>query len=236
MTKRNMLINTGFLVGLSLVLLSCYRSPDATIYQSDLDVVSTSYNNEIDFKSFLTYHITDSFFVASNVDDIDEDAVNDPEFRFRIKSQIKANMDAFGYQFIDDPENVDPDDVDLIINVTVLYINQKGVVYYPIYWSGGGYGGYYGYPYYWGWGGGWNYYWTWVPSYYNYDVGSLVVDILDFKNRDTVPITPDSSRINMEIAWSSGMTGIPDSKVNYDRLLPAIDQSFLQSPYLNRNE
>lgn len=216
-------------------LASCYRSPNESVSNSDLEMIVTHYDVGLDYGSnYTTYVIADSFGLASNTEGIDEGTVNSPQIQSKIKEAIYQNMNAIGYIPWDGDSNNIPD---IYIPVTFTYINVQGVNHYPIYWGGGGYGwgypswGYGGYPYYNSWGYG--------SSYYNYDKGSVMIDWIDLKNRFPI-LSPsgDTTAWSTNVIWNMGIGGILESNVSesarLDRIKAGIDQGFYQSQYLNK--
>lgn len=221
--------NSLLILFMVLALSSCYRAPDDTVFVSDLDMVSTNYSSDIDYKTeYLTYSIADSFGLASNVKSVTVDDVNDPKFRTLVKNQLIQNMDAYGYQM-----TAATDTPDIYIPVTISYINTTGVSYYPIYSPGYGYG-YPGYGY--GYGGGYYYGWSYIPTSYSYDQGSILIDWIDVKNRKD-PIAPDTVWI-VEQVWSMGISGLNEESGSEDerneKIKKAIDIGFNQSTYLKK--
>lgn len=219
-----------------ITLVSCYRSPNESVSNSDLEMIVTHFNVGLDYGSnYTTYVIADSFGLASNTEGIDDGTVNSPQIQEAIKKAIYQNMNAINYipfTFNADSSNIP----DIYIPVTFTYINVQGVNHYPIYWGGGGYGwgypswGYGGYPYYNSWGYG--------SSYYNYDKGSVMIDWVDLKNRDTnISLSGDTSYYT-NVIWNMGIGGILESNVSeatrLERIQTGIDQGFYQSPYLNK--
>lgn len=223
--KRLLLV---FISGITL--LSCYRPPNDTVFNEDLDLVITNYEDINYGAEYETYRIADSFSLVSNVKDFTLDDANDPKLRSTIKGAIADAMDAYGYVLTTDTP-------DIYIPVTISYINTKGVTYYPIYSPGWGWGyGYpgYGYGYGYGWGG--YYSWGYIPTTFNYDQGSVLVDWLDLKNRKP-PLSGDTIW-RVETVWNMGISGlIENSKSTSDRdnrLEAAISKGFEQSPYLKK--
>ena len=217
-----------------IVLSSCYRAPDDSVFYDDLDLVHTNYDvNRLSGTNsypseYKTFAVADSIGFASNTEDEEGEIVNDPEFRVNIRNTVTNNMLDYGYI---PPVNA-TDTPDIYIALTVTYINTKGVSYYPIYWGGGGYG--WGYPSY-GYGGSWYYpSYTWVPSYYSYDQGSLLVDWMDLKNAVLVPDN-DTSFYRVNVVWDCTISGLVRNSTDADRntrMRAAIDQGYKQSTYL----
>jgi len=232
-----------FLIGVgALTLSSCYRSPNESVFYEDLDMVTTHYTetNYLDTSLYLTYIIADSFGVASNVEDVGRDEVNEESFRRAIKGYIRANMNAFGYTELETPHDSIPLDSlredqipNIYIPVSVTYINTKGASYVPVYggYPGWGWGGYPSY----GWGGSYYYYPTYVPTYYSYDQGSLHINFMDISTakqfQDTI--------WEVNTTWDMTVSGLMRSASGDERnarLKVAIDQGFKQSPYLDHNQ
>ena len=219
-----------------LALWGCYRSPNDTVFYEDLDLVQTVYNpSRVDGNPlnhfanvYDTYVIADSIVVSSNVDDIDEETVNDPAFRINIQESIRRNMDAYGYTELPNNSTETPD---VYMAIAVSYINSSGTSWYPIYWGGGWGAG-------WGYGGGWYYpTFSWVPSYYSFDQGSVHIDWMDFKNAREIPDN-DTVFYEINIEWDLSISGLIRNSTDADRnarMAEAIDQGYEQSPYLNKN-
>jgi len=218
----------------ALTLSSCYRAPNESVFYEDLDMVTTQYTsadylNETKYK---TYLIADTFAVASNVEDFDVDEVN-RQIGPTVKKALFKNMGLFGYdQF--DTSKLATDTPDIYIPVSITYINTKGVSYYPIYggYSGWGWGGYPSYGY----GGYYYYYPTYVPTYYEYDQGSIHIDWMDL---ETAKQIAGDTIWYVENMWNMTVSGLMRNATDADRnarLEAAIDQGFKQSPYLNRNQ
>ena len=60
------------IIALSFFVSSCYRAPNEAIFVEDLDLVITNYDENRNYGSYTTFGIADSFSLASNDDDIDE--------------------------------------------------------------------------------------------------------------------------------------------------------------------
>lgn len=211
---------------ISAMLISCYKVPNDTIYESDLDMVITNYQADIDYpKEYMTFAIADSFGLASNSNKITIDDVNKASFRTPIKEAVAANMEKYGYVLTNDSS-----DVDIYIPITITYVNTKGVAYYPIYSPGYGYG-YPGYGYGYGYGG-YYYSWSYIPTYFSYDQGSVLINWLDIKNKKA-PIAPDTN-YRVESVWDMAISGLLSDQPDNDRIKAAIGKGFEQSPYLKK--
>lgn len=100
----------------------------------------------------------------------------------------------------------------------------------PYWWWGyPGYNWWYGY---WGnWTGAWNGWYYPYPVVYSYSVGSLLVELVNLK----APL-PKSADAKLPVLWTAYMTGLlsGSDKVNIELSTRAIEQAFVQSPYLKK--
>jgi hypothetical protein len=130
-------------------------------------------------------------------------------------TQVNNNLVNRGYQKVDKTE-----DPDLAVNIYVLKnLNVfQNVNYYPGYYDPGyynyygsyyGYGGYYGYPY---------------VSTTAYNTGVLVVEVIDLKS-----VNQNSQ---VKVVWSAYLGDVFSSLDLKQQSLNAVDQAFVQSPYL----
>ena len=187
------------LVSLVFALQSCYPGDDITA--ADTDIVATFFDKEADFASKVTYAIRDSII---RLDEDGNPIFNEtgPNDQLAI-NRIKQNMTDAGFQLIEDPDTLTnrPD-----VFVIVFANNSTWV-------SGGCYSTWYSwyYPYY-----GWCY-----PVYYTYDMGTLVIVMLD----------PNEQKNALWVAALNGSLEDTNAGVA-DRLTDGIDQAFTQSPYL----
>jgi len=197
---------------LAPLLLACEPEPDAMLLLDQL-VVSTNYDTNINFETYSTYSIaTDTIGFVSNQSN-DTILVNTKSTYPRpVLQKVVANLNSAGYTRVGRNENPD-----MRINVYVVnnYDLYQQVVYpnyyYPSYYGYGyGYGGYYGYPY---------------VNTYESNTGSLVVEILDLKT-----VTPDKK---VKVIWGAYMGDVYSAIDVIKQSEEAIDQAFIQSPYLH---
>jgi len=193
---------------------SCQPEPDTARLLDDL-VVSTNYDTGVDFANFTTYSIaTDTIGFVSNKSPNDTIIVQkDSNYPRPVLQRVQANLNDLGYTRVD--QNADPD---LRINVYVVNdfnLFQQVVYsnyYYPSYYGYGyGYGSYYGYPY---------------VNTYATNTGSLIVEILDLRN-----VTADKK---VKVLWSAYMGDVYSTIDLIKQSEDAIDQAFVQSPYLGK--
>jgi len=178
-------------------------------------VVSTSYDNQVNFAQYSTYSIaTDTIGLVSNKSPNDTILTQGKSTYPRpVLLKVQSNMSGIGYNRVDSNE-----DADLRINVYVVndFNLFQEVVYsnysYPSYYGYGyGYGSFYGYPY---------------VNTYATNTGSLVIEILDLKN-----ITPDKK---VRVIWSAYMGDVYSTIDLIRQSEEAIDQAFVQSTYLGK--
>ena len=198
---------------LSILLLSVYSCyPDNSLSTSEYDIVATDYNKDyFSQNNPKTYHIPDTVSVIG-----DGDKQLSASMENFILDQIRRNLDELGWERKDViDENDLPDVVVLTSALVVTTVSGGCIPWYP-YW------GYY--PWYpgWGWGGGYCY-----PTYYSYQTGTLVIDMID----------PNDNNIEiLGVVWGAGINGLTRSSqsANQDFVRSNIDQAFKQSPYLKR--
>lgn len=195
-----------FLTGL---LASCYPEKERTV--SDLDLMGTRFADGIDFQSYKTYLLHDSVII---VYDTTEDAPEYPtETANLILNTMKTNLMNYGWI-----EVTAGDTPDVYIEASSWNSKVVGAVYYPGYgYPGWGYPGW-GYP---GWG-----YPGYGTSYYSYTTGTVMMHMVDVKNYPNDDSAP-------AIMWTGGLNGILTSSNDNARIENAINQTFIQSPYLN---
>lgn len=214
------------LVGAVLFTSSCNLYPDDDARIDEFDAVITYYERTNDFGAYKTYAIVDSVRQLSPSNEGIPGGDNVVRNSDYILDLINTNMQARNYDLVDNPN-----DADIIVNAGALVVNNIVI-------SGGGYPGYwYGYPgdwygpgYWWGYPG-YGYYYPWVPIGFvtEYEVGTLIIDIVDRVNFN--PNNDDQ----LLIKWSGvvrGVIGVTDNADVRNRLRIDINQAFDQSPYL----
>lgn len=204
-----------FIIGLVGILCgSCQFEPDNLKLLDEL-VVSTNYDPEA-FPGtvpleYATYALpTDTIGYVSNRNVNDTIRVYSSSFPYPrlVINAIKQNMDDLGYSRVN--VNEDPD---IGVNVYVVSdLNLFQQVVYPSYYSGYyGYGGYYYYPY---------------VQTYAYNTATLIVEMVDLKNR---------SGNQVKVVWNAYMGDVINSVDYEQQSVDAIHQAFEQSPYLMKN-
>lgn len=191
-----------------LSLWGCY--PDGAEYYEDTDVIYTTYDVDFDFGSRQTYALPDKIVVDVEIDNGDTTFVYMKDiYATPILQAIESNMSNYGWTKV--AISATPDMVitpAAMKNTTVFYS------YWYDWWYGGWYGG-------WGW---------YYPPYYtvsSYTTGTVVITMSD-PNVDN-PV--DRS----EASWLMVGNGLVSGSYTLSRVTDAIDQAFLQSPYLKTN-
>ena len=189
-------------------LLGCGTQPQLSEIVNDM-VVITNFDSNADFSQFTTYSMMiDTVWFVSNTSN-DDVLLND--YTKMITARVKQNIDQSGRTLvgIGDP-------ADIGVNVVIYNDLSISQTYYPGYgypYGGGFYGGYYG-GYY---GGG-------VQTSFNQQA-VLMIEFVDLKNKgagDPVSI------------WTTNIGDLVNSYDTSTKTREAIDQAFVQSPYLNR--
>lgn len=195
---------------IAAALPSCRRTPDLSSLSTNF-VVITNRDSLAVFSNYKTYYISDTLAYLSDTQN-DSILVGPPADS--IVKALETNMAARGYTEV--PKGANPD---LGFNVGVVK-NLYVAVSYPGWWWG--YPGWYP-PYYWGWY--WPYYYPW-SIYYTVTTGTVIVDLVDLKDANA------DHKLN--VLWNAFMGGAVGSDVNANihRGVTAIDQAFVQSPYL----
>jgi hypothetical protein len=125
--------------------------------------------------------------------------------------------------FIYTPSNPD---ADLGIQLTYVIKTERFVQYYddPYWWLD--------YPGYWpsGYWGNWNGFYYPRPVTYTYTTNALLADIVN--------LTTEEDGKPLEILWTSYIGGAAGSSLQNDikRMQAAVDQAFVQSPYLTYDQ
>ncbi len=196
-------------------LTSCREDPDLGDLSSDF-LVFTNYDGKADFNRFTRYYMPDSVMVIGDT--------KDPEYWTGSKAAdiLKAyedNMQACGYVRTDDKSEAD-------VGLQISYV--QSVAYFvdyrnPYWWNE--------YPGYWlpGYWGDWGYWYYPYPVVYSYSVGSLLTEMVDLST------SPSADR-KLTVVWNSFLSGLLSGSdaFNMELTVRAINQSFVQSPYLVR--
>ena len=200
---------------LALLAVACHKEP---YIDSDNEyLVYTSPGKDATFASFTTFDLADSLLVIGQSA---KPEYSQSQNALALIQAVRTNMENAGYIYT--PDNPD---ADLGIQMTYVIKTDRYVQYYndpywwlnyPGYWSPGYWGNYVGfyYPY---------------PVTYTYSTNALMVDMVDLT-------TPKTGTEALEVVWSVYIGGPAGSSVASDVevMKKAIDQAFVQSPYLKK--
>lgn len=207
--------SSAAMILLAMTFNGCHPEPEAVKLIDQL-AVATNYDPEADFTSYVTYALpTDTIGFISNTSNDTIVVASKSEFPRPVLAAIRKNLDARGFTRVS--RNQDPD-----LGVNVLVVNDFNVfqqVVYPSYgYPGNYYSGYYGYS-------SW-YYYPYINTY-AYNTGVLIIEIVDLKNK-----TPDNK---VRVVWDAYMGDLYSTLDRIPQSEEAIDQAFVQSPYLAKS-
>ncbi len=202
-----------FIFGLLILFISCQKNPDMGELDDDYIVV-TDHDAKANFSTYSMYYMPDSILVIGNsltptwIHAQSNDAL----------AAIEKNMNQRGFTRTRNKRNAD-------LGIQTAYVESTNYITYDPYWWAG-YPGYWD-PSYWGGWSGWYYPY---PVVYSYNVGSLLAQIVDLKN------VPTGSNTNLTVLWTAYMAGLMSGSNNIDmqRAVTAVNQSFVQSPYIQK--
>ncbi len=191
------LLVTGF----SLLLVSCY--PGEPLSPSDTDVVVTFRDKNADFSNKSTYAMPDSVIYVVKKDSV---VFLEANLANQILSAIDNNMQQYGYNKVDNPNQAD-----VVIVALATKTTWVAGSCYPWYWDW-----WWGYP-------GWCY-----PVAYTYNTGTILIVMVDAHQQG------DVSRNALWVAGLNGL--LDTASNSQARINRAIDQAFRQSPYLGEGK
>ena len=205
------------LSSLALLAIACHKEP----YSQDEDgeyLVYTSPAKNVTFADFRTFDIADSVLVIGQKD---KPFYSQSDNALALIQAYRTNMEKLGYIYL--PSNPA---AELGIQLTYIERTERYVQYYddPYWWLD--------YPGYWpaGYWGNWTGWYYPYPVTYSYTTNALVTDMVD--------LTEPAENGKLKIVWSCYIGGPASSSIRYDveRMEDAIDQAFVQSPYLKPAE
>ena len=187
-----------------LALWSCY--PEGAEYYEDTDMTYTQYDVEFDFSTRQTYALPDKIVIDVEIDNGDTTFIYmEDVFAKPILQNIQTNMANYGWTKVD--ISAKPD-------MLVTPAATKSTTVFYSYWYDWWYGGWYG---------GWGWYY---PPYYvtSYTTGTMLITMADPNLENPI----NSSRVS----WMMAGSGLASGAGDVSRITDAIDQAFVQSPYL----
>ena len=199
----------------AFAITSCQKDPDMDDLDNDF-LVYTSYDAKADIASFTNYVLPDSILLIGSGNKAEYWKGEDAQ---EIIDAFVAGMDGRGYTRVTEKDQAD-------LGIQLSYVKQ--VTYYvgydsPYWW--------YYYPYYWApgyWGNWYGWYYPYAV-YYGYTSGSMLAEAVDLK-------AEQGAGHKLPVVWNAFLGGLLGSsgRYNLDRTLQAVDQAFVQSPYLKK--
>lgn len=192
---------------------ACEKDPDMDKLDNDY-LVYTNYDKQANFKQFTTYYIPDSILIIGDKEK--------PEYwkgddAMEIINAYKTNLNNRGYMFTEDKDEASMGVQVSFVRSTYYFTDYGQPEWwwnYPGYWGSG----------YWGNWGGWYY-----PYAVNYAIStnSFLTEIVNLK-------ATEGPKEKLPVLWSSYLTGPASYSNNVNKTLAvrAVNQSFVQSPYL----
>jgi len=179
------------------------------------------YHRESGFTSIRASGVEDEIEHIEDPDDPGREISRD--YDQLILDTIDSNLQAVGYEKVDDPE-ADVPDLYVFVNATTSTHTATNMPWGPIW------GWYPGLP---SWGYDWNFYFPYYGGggVYKFATGSILIYMVDAREVD-----PDKGQI--PVIWNAILNGpLSDSGLNSSgstaaRLEDAINRAFAQSPYL----
>lgn len=203
-----------FISAAVLLLAACHKEP----YPQDGDneyLVYTSPGKDVNFNNYRTFDIADSLLI---IGEKDKPVYSQSQSALALIQAYRINMEKAGFVYT--PSNPD---ADLGVQLTYVVKTERYVKYYddPYWWLD--------YPGYWpaGYWGSWTGYYYPRPVVYTYTTNALLADIVNLTGEQ------DTGK-PLEVLWTSYIGGPASSSLQQDvqRLTSAVDQAFVQSPYL----
>lgn len=187
----------------SIIIVMTACYPDGPEYYEDLDIVFTNYDDTYDFSGKGTYSMPDK--IVKITGNLAEG--ENPEF---VKEPYNTQM----LNRIEDNMTAlgwtkidEPENADLVMFPAVW--TNTTIYYWNDYWCW-----YYYYYCDYGWG---------YPTVTSYTTGTMVLTL----------VADGDDYVEPSRVWTSIMNGLVSGSYNTNRVNKAIDQSFIQSPYLN---
>jgi hypothetical protein len=215
---------------LALLLGACATQPDVSELITQ-PVVATKYDPNIDFGTFETFAVNPTVPVVRDVGDggtISTSGTLSSDTAASIVDRVTAHMTMRGYRLVAVSERPQ-----LGVQMTVFLQINVATVVSPGYWWGAP--GYTSAPAYWGFPSS-SYFAPWSYSSTAYRSGTLVIEVVDLRDAASIATIHASASGRLEVVWAAYAHAVAPSLLTSltPDALAAIDQAFLQSPYLER--
>jgi hypothetical protein len=218
-----------------MTLAGCVSRPSVDDLTAN-PAVATRYDTHVDFGSFETFAVNPTISVLRDIGDA---GTLSPDNAAALLQRIATNMSARGFRPVDLAERPS-----LGLQATVyIQINTTTATASGTWWGAPGYAGA---PSYWGYPGS-SYFAPWSYPTNVYKSGTLIVECVDLRDAAGSFAALDASAAasladageagaggKVEVVWTAYMHDLADEILTSlePAALTAVDQAFLQSPYL----
>lgn len=217
-----MLLRYGALAGMASAL-AC--DADGITAGERQDIVAAFRDTDAEFDAIATYALPDSV-VHLTTDRAAETPAEIPrELDDRILARVRTHLDSRGYEHEPEP---DRNPIDVVVLVSAIAVpNFTSWVNYPWFDWWGFFPGFAFGAFEPTWGI--EYPWSDEAVTFEYDVGSIVIEMIDAR-------TIDEPNQQVHAVWSGAVNGAlsPEAGAEESRIMSAIDEVFALSPYLGR--
>lgn len=209
----------------SIVMFSCYpNSPESA---EEFDVVVTFFDQEADFTAFSSFASRTDSIIQIEIPGAQNLEISH-DFDAKLLRQINDSFTARGYTREADPQTNKPDMAVLVsAAATTEYDPYSSSPWFDFWgsWFADSLGVDVGVTW------GLDYSWYTGSVVYSYDVGALVILLVDTRNIDSI-----ANKEDLPVLWMGTFNGLlSGSSVSIEsRVTGAIDQMFSQSPYLSK--
>ena len=195
---------------LTIVVSSCEKEPNTGKLDNNY-LVYTNYDADTDFKAIDEFYIIDSILI---INDSAKPTYWNNDNSQRIVNEFSQKLQDAGYTEVTGSDIAD----------VVLQLSYVSNTYYFNDYGGGPWWN--SYPGYWNWGGwGWYYPYSFI---YSYSTGSIIGEL--------VSTTPSAvAKDKLPVIWNVYICGLLNGNtLSLSRTMEAINQAFIQSPYLSK--
>jgi hypothetical protein len=205
------------LLGVVGTFAACTDNNDLVVGPVVTGTVVTFKDSTFDFTTLHTFSMPDTVVHLSTGTLLDVNRA----FDATILSQVRSNFLSRGYVEISDPRSVKPDFVVLVATTATTNFNAfSGSPFFTI-WGFSGVFSFFTFD------SSWTEVFPWFPVVGNtaFDRGTLIVDLIPTSSVNTTNRTIRS-------AWAGVATALLNGTITGDVITSAINQMFIQSPYL----
>ena len=198
------------LAAIGAMLVSCQKDPDTGKLDNHY-LVYTNYDSGTDFNSIESFYVIDSILIIDNSEKPTYWNNNNSQ---KIVNAYSDRLEGCGYT-----RAAVSEEADVILQLSYVNNTYYFTSFGPGPWWNSD-------PGYWNWGG-WGWYYPYSFSY-SYSTGSIIAELVD-----TNAPTPQNDKLT--VIWNSYICGLLNgNNLSLSRTMDAINQAFVQSPYLGR--